>query len=121
MTYEFYKIIHLVGIVLLFSGLIGLITVKMSGGQLAGATKSLVFVSHGVGLVFLLVSGFGLLARLELARNMPNWVFVKLAIWLFMGGAVALAKRKGHIGWPLFISLIFVFVIAAYFAVYKPF
>jgi hypothetical protein len=121
MSYEIYKIIHLLGIVLLFSGLAGLLTVRMSGGQLAGSTKSLVFVTHGVGLLFLIVSGFGLLARLGLARDIPNWVFVKLAVWLFMGGAISLVKRKGQIGWPLYLSLLLVFLIAAYFAIFKPF
>ncbi|MBC7741411.1 MAG: SirB2 family protein [Bdellovibrionaceae bacterium] len=121
MSYEIYKIIHLLGLVLLFSGLTGLLTVRMSGGQLAGSTKSLVFVSHGVGLLLLLVSGFGLLARLGLTHDIPNWVFVKIAAWVVAGGAIALVKRKGHIGWPLFLSLIFVFLIAGYFAIFKPF
>ncbi len=121
MSYEFYKIMHLLGLVLLFSGLVGLLTVKMTGGKVEGSTKSLVFASHGIGLVLLLVGGFGLMARLQLTQAMPNWIYVKLAVWLFMGGAIGLVKRKGHIGWPLFLSLILFFLIAAYFAVYKPF
>ncbi len=121
MTYEFYKIIHLISIVLLFSGLIGLLTIQMSGGSLTGKAKSLVFISHGVGLFFLLISGFGLLARLGLTRNIPGWVFAKLAIWLILGGSLALVKRKGAIGWPLFISLIAIFSIAAFLAIMKPF
>lgn len=121
MTYEFYKIIHLVSIVLLFSGLVGVIAIQMSGGVLAGKAKSLVFISHGIGLLFLLISGFGLLARLGLTRDIPGWVFGKLAIWLILGGAIALVKRKGHIGWPLFISLIGIFTLAAILAITKPF
>ncbi len=121
MSYEIYKIIHLLGLVLLFSGLVGLLTVRMSGGQLAGSTKSLVFASHGVGLVLLLLGGFGLLARLGLTHDIPNWVFIKIAAWLILGGAIALVKRKGQIGWPLFLSMILIFLIAAYFAIMKPF
>ncbi len=109
MTYEFYKIIHLISIVLLFSGLIGLLTIQMSGGVLAGKARSLVFAAHGIGLLFLLISGFGLLARLGLVSNIPGWVFAKIAIWIILGGAISLVKRKGHIGWPLFISLIAIF------------
>ncbi len=120
MSYEFYKMMHLLGLVLLFSGLVGLLTVKMSGGKVEGSTKSLVYASHGLGLVLLLVGGFGLVARLQLAQNMPSWVYVKLAVWLFMGGAIGLVKRKGHIGWPIFLTLTFVFLIATYFAVMKP-
>ncbi len=121
MSYEFYKIIHLISIVLLFSGLTGILAIQMSGGTLSGKAKSLVFRAHGLGLFFLLVSGFGLLAKLGLTKNIPGWIFGKLAIWLILGLAVSLVKRKGHIGWPIFISLISIFSLAAYLAVMKPF
>jgi hypothetical protein len=121
MSYEFYKILHLIGIVSLFSGLVGLLTIKMSGGNLEGKAKSLVFSAHGVGLLLIIVSGFGLLARLGLARDIPGWVFGKLAIWLILGGATAVIKKKGHIGWLLFIILILIFTAAAYLAILKPF
>ena len=121
MSYEAYKIIHLVSIILLFSGLVGILAIRMSGGVLEGKVKSLVFASHGVGLLVLLISGFGLLARLNLTHAIPGWVFGKMGIWLILGGSVALVKRKGHIGWPLFISLIGIFTVAAYLAVMKPF
>jgi len=121
MSYEFYKIIHLVGIAMVLTGLTGLLTVKMSGGTLEGKTKSLVFSAHGVGLLLVLVSGFGLLARLGLAQAIPGWVFGKLAIWLILGGFVALLKRKGQIGAPLYFLLLAIFTVAAYLAVAKPF
>lgn len=121
MSYEIYKIIHLVAIVLLFSGLVGLLTVQMSGAALTGKVKSMVFISHGVGLVVLLISGFGLVARLGLTAGLPGWIYAKLAIWLILGAAISLVKRKGLIGWPIFISLIAVFAIAAVIAILKPF
>lgn len=121
MSYEFYKIIHLTGIILTFSGLIGLLTMLMSGATVAGRAKSLVFISHGVGLLLALLGGFGLLARLGYMQNMPNWVFAKLAIWLFLGGAIALVKRKAQWGGTLFLVFIAVFILAAYLAIMKPF
>lgn len=121
MSYEVYKIIHLVSIVLLFSGLMGLLTVRMAGVELAPNIRKLVFMSHGIGILFVLVSGFGLLARLGLTQNIPGWVFGKLTIWVILGGAVALVKRKGHMGWPIFLLLMAIFATAAYLAVVKPF
>lgn len=121
MSYEFYKIIHFIGIALVLTGLAGMLTVKMSGAALEGSTKRLVFLGHGVGLLFVLVSGFGLLARLNMAQSMPGWVYGKIAIWLILGGIAALLKRKGHIGTPLYFLLIGIFGIGAYFAVTKPF
>lgn len=120
MSYEFYKIVHLIGIVLVLTGLTGLLTVKMSGGVLEGASKKLVFMAHGIGLVLVLVSGFGLLARLGLAQAMPGWVFGKLAIWLIFGGSIALLKRKSQIGAPLYFLLLAIFTVASYLAVVKP-
>ena len=121
MSYEVYKIIHLVAIVLLFSGLVGLLTIQMSGGVLAGKARSMVFLSHGIGLMLLLISGFGLLARLGLTSGLPGWIYAKLIIWFILGAAISVVKRKGIIGWPIFISLIAIFTIAAVVAITKPF
>lgn len=121
MSYEFYKVMHLTGVILTFCGLIGLLTVRMAGATLEGKTKTLVFISHGLGLAMALVGGFGLLARLGMAQSMPQWVYLKLAIWLILGGAISVVKRKGHIGWPLYSILILLFIVASYLAVFKPF
>ncbi len=121
MSYEFYKIIHLVGISLVLTGLAGLLTVKMSGGALEGTTKKLVFIGHGVGLLFIFVSGFGLLARLNMTQSMPGWVYGKIAVWLIFGGFATVLKRKGQVGTPLYIALIGIFTFAAYLAITKPF
>ena len=121
MSYEFYKIVHLTGIVLLFCGLVGLLTLKMAGAEITGKVKKLVFISHGIGAFLVLLGGFGLLARLQLAQNIPNWAYAKMAIWLLAAGAIALVKRKGQHGWPIFAGLIFLFVTAAWLAILKPF
>lgn len=122
MPYEVYKIIHLVSIVLLFSGLMGMLTVRMAGIELTPNVKKLTLICHGVGLLFLLASGFGLLARLGLTQNIPGWVFGKLTIWLILGGILTLIRKKGQsLGWPIFFLLMVLFTIAACLAVLKPF
>lgn len=121
MSYEFYKIMHLTGVLLVFSGLVGLLTVRMAGVAVEGKVKSLVFISHGVGLLLALVGGFGLMARLGMAQSMPTWIYGKLVIWLALGAGIAFVKRKGQMGWPVFIALIAIFIAAGYLAVVKPF
>lgn len=120
-SYETYKIIHLIAIVLLFSGLVGLLTVQMSGGALVGRVRTMVFASHGIGFALLLISGFGLTARLGLVGNLPGWVWAKIGIWLILGGAISVVKRKGMIGLPLFLTLIALFTATAVIAITKPF
>ena len=120
MSYEFYKLLHLTGIVLLFSGLVSMLTVKVAGQTLEGRTKKFSFMTHGLGLLLIIISGFGLLARLGMIQEIPNWVYVKLLIWLFFGGIVALIKRKAT-GWNFYVILICIFILAAYVGITKPF
>ena len=121
MSYEFYKIFHLCGLMLLFFGLSSALTLKMAGAPFTGAVKKMAFITHGVGLLMMLVGGFGLLARLGFMGNMPNWALAKLGIWVLMGAGIALAKRKGQIGWPLMILFVGLGTTAAWLAVAKPF
>lgn len=121
MSYQIYKIIHLTGIVMLISGLIGMLTVKMSGASIEGRTKTLVFLSHGIGALLTLVGGFGLLARLELMSSIPTWAYLKMLIWVLLGGSITLVKKKGQAGFPIFSLIVLLFIAAACLAVLKPF
>lgn len=121
MPYEFYKVLHIIGLMLLFFGLSSAMTLKLAGVPFQGRAKMLAMVSHGVGLTIMIIAGFGLAAKTGLMGNLPGWVYAKLVIWLILGGSVALAKRKGEIGWPLMILFIGLGSTAAYLAVYKPF
>lgn len=120
MSYEFYKFLHLVGIFLLMTGLMGVYFTVWSGSSFQGSVKKFSFAMHGLGLLIVLVSGFGLLARLGLTSGLPTWVFVKLGVWAFFAIAISLLKRKGQIGWPLYALLLLGYGLAAYMAVYKP-
>jgi hypothetical protein len=121
MPYEFYKFLHFFGLFLLISGLMGVFVTTWNGQQLVGRIKVFSFSLHGLGLFLILLSGFGLLARLGLAREMPTWAYVKLAIWGTLALFVSLLKRKGHLGWPIYLTLLTVLLFAAYTATYKPF
>ena len=120
MSFEFYKLIHMIGLFLLVSGLIGILTITWNGQALVGKVKTFSFMTHGLGLLFLLLGGFGMLAKMGIMSAMPAWVYGKIIIWLFFGASVTLLKRKGHIGWPMYAVLFLVFVAAAYLGVFKP-
>ena len=80
--YEIYKILHLTGLFLLITGLASTLVLSWAGSINQKNLKKFSFITHGIGLLFILVSGFGLLARLGLAQaNMPTWIYGKLTIW----------------------------------------
>lgn len=84
---DIYKVIHLAGVVILFGALgAGIYTSSNKDNKLAG-------VLHGISLVLILVSGFGLLAKIW-DNQFTWWIILKLIIWLLLGGSYALAKKR---------------------------
>ncbi len=82
-----YKIIHLASVVILFVVLgAGVYTSSNKSNKLAGAL-------HGIALVLILISGFGLLAKIW-DNSWHWWVIAKLVIWFLLGGSYALAKKR---------------------------
>jgi len=85
MSLLFYKILHLAGVILLFLGLASALMPKDTPHRGIG------LLFHGLGLVILLVAGFGLIAKLQI--GFPWWVVVKLVLWLAFGAMPLIGKR----------------------------
>jgi uncharacterized membrane protein SirB2 len=116
MSYEVYKVIHVLAILLMVAGL--------AIGYYSTQPKHIKIIT-GVSSLLVLVGGMGLLARLGVShgQGFPGWVSAKLAIWLVMSitGPV-LAKRLSPVVKPkVFWGFIFLLFVAIYLAVYKPF
>ncbi len=83
MDYATYKIIHLIGIAALALSV---------GGMLAGGgNRKLFSILQGVALLVMLVSGFGLLAKLKL--GFPHFAMVKAFLWVVIGGMPVILRR----------------------------
>jgi hypothetical protein len=110
MDYTSYKIIHLIGISVLGLGV---------GGMMAGGANRKPFaICQGVGLLVMLVSGFGLLAKLKLGY--PPFAIVKTVLWLVIGMLPLLFRKlKLPIGLSIVISLTLVGIMA-WLGVVKP-
>ncbi|WII71338.1 hypothetical protein QJS83_12780 [Bdellovibrio sp. 22V] len=121
MSYQFYKVLHLIGFMLLFFGFGGILLSAYSKTELKKPARIMGMVTHGLGLLIILVSGFGMAARLGLVSGLPAWVQAKIGIWVLLGVAISLVKRKGYIGWPVAILLWGLGTSAAFIAVNKPF
>ena len=120
-SYQFYKVLHMIGLMTLFFGFGGLLVANYAGIVLTKKARLMTMITHGVGLLLILVSGFGMAARLGYMAQLPPWVHAKLLVWVLLGAGIAVVKRKGKIGWPLAILLLGLGGTAAFVAINKPF
>lgn len=122
--FEVYKIFHLVGVFMVVGGLTARPLVGWVGGPAVESgprhpARRLAAITHGVGLVLVLICGFGMLARRGWSPGQP-WVIAKLVIWVLLGGMMAMAGRMPRKA-PLVWLMTFVLAgLAAYFAILKP-
>ena len=119
MSLLFYKILHILGLLLAFAAL-GALTFEAHVGRAENKEgRRLTGIAHGAGLLLLLVSGFGMLARL--GGGFPGWVIAKIVIWLVIGGIIALIRRQPRWAGFLWFALPVLGTFAGYLALYKPF
>lgn len=108
-SYAVYKIVHLVGVMMVFLALGGVATQSINGGTKTHAWRMPLAITHGIGLLLSLVGGFGLLARLGIVHGgLPGWVLVKLGIWVVLAAAIGILIRKpawAKALWPMIIIL----------------
>lgn len=123
MDFPLIKLCHLVGIFLLFLGLGGMAFAAKAGfGPARRQLRWTAHLCHGGGLLFILVSGIGMLANRGLLHgDVPGWVKAKFFIWLLMGGSIALAAKFSRALGLLILGWALLGAAAAYLALYKPF
>lgn len=105
-----YMIIHLTGIAALALGI---------GGRMGDGGKRKAFaILQGVGLLVMLVSGFGLVANIP--GPFPHYAIVKLVLWLVIGlMPMLLRKMRAPLIVGVLVSLTLVAVMA-WLGVMKP-
>lgn len=121
MSYEFYKVLHLLGIFMVIITLGGMIIHVANGGTRDFPLRKRIGMVHGIGLLFALIGGFGLLARLGLTNGLPAWALVKLGVWFALGGLPALVYRKASLAKLFMPTVVLLSAFAAWLAIYKPF
>lgn len=77
------KTLHLAGVFALFTSL--------GATLLGGSGKKGASILHGVSLILILLVGFAMLKKPPMDHF---WWMAKIGLWLFIGVAPALAKRK---------------------------
>ncbi len=104
------KIVHLAGVFALFASL--------GATLLGGSQNKSASALHGISMLLILLAGFAILKKPPMDQF---WWMAKLGLWLFIGIAPLLAKKKVLPGFAVFILTLVAAIGAAYLAFYKPF
>ena len=92
MSHQVYQILHILGILMVFLGYGALLGRALAGSECPNL-KKMGSITSGIGLLLILVAGFGLIAKLGYSYSEP-WILIKLFIWLALGGMIAAINRK---------------------------
>ncbi len=115
MSFETYRLIHFVGLVVLFLGLGGVVFHR---GE--GKAPGLSLVLHGLGWVAIIVAGFGMMAKPP-GIGWSGWLIAKIVILVLLGAMPILVRKKIV---PAGIAWLLVAVcggVAAWLVVNRPF
>lgn len=119
LTYDTYKLLHLLGLFTLFLALGGVLVHAAAGGEKRHSARGLVMAAHGLGALLVVLGGFGMLARLDVA-GIPGWVHPKLVIWVLLAGAAALPYRYPALARPMLVLVPALGAVAAWIGIYHP-
>ena len=103
---NFYQVLHIIGISMVFLGYGALLARSMAAPDNVSVRK-LGSITSGIGLLLILVAGFGLISKLGHSFT-ETWILVKFVIWLIFGGLIVLINRKPQLAmllWCLLIAL----------------
>lgn len=104
------KVIHLAGVFALFASL---------GATMLGASKKKsASILHGVSLLLIFIVGFAMLGKPGAGQH---WWMAKVFLWLFIGVAPILSKKKIMPAWIVLTLCLIAATAAAYLGIYKPF
>lgn len=115
-----YKLLHVAGVIFLFAALGGSV-LSHRGGAAGAAARKLTGITHGLALLLIAFAGFGALAKLGLTGvGLPGWVWWKIAIWVVLGAAPFVLRRKPALAGLFWWLLPLLGIAAAWLALAKP-
>ncbi len=109
MTTEVYLFLHLFGVVLLFLSIgIWYGAAREMSLREANTTRRTFLAFNGLGGLLILISGFGLLAKIGYLSVIPTFAFIKLGVWVlvFLGLPFYLARSRANLLKLLLVNLV---------------
>ena len=118
-SFEVYKMLHFVSI---FA-----VVLVLGGIGFAGAIsrhkdhpwRKAAAIVHGIGVFLILLSGFGMLARLGMTGGLPDWVVVKIAILGILGAVLMPLKRRPQLAPVMLVIVVAAVSVAGYLGSFK--
>jgi hypothetical protein len=114
-----YHVLHILGILMLFMGYGALIANSLSGAN-AKNVRILAASTSGIGLLLMLVAGFGLIARLY-GNEFEIWMWAKFGVWLLFGVLIVAIKRQPKLGYFYWLLSLLLGLLSAWMVYFKPF
>jgi hypothetical protein len=111
MPVHIYQILHVTGIIMLFMGYGALLARSLASSDNV-AVRKLGSMTSGIGLLLILIAGFGMISKLGHSFTAP-WLIVKMVIWLALGAIIVLINRKPTLAKALWWSILALGTIAA--------
>lgn len=118
---EIYKFVHLLGVLTIFLSLGGVFLFAVNGSERKHPWRKRLLITHGLGIFFAVVAGFGMLARMGISWPWPGWIAIKLAIWVIFAVLPTVIIRMPSWAKSLWWLVILLGGGAAYLAGQKPF
>lgn len=117
MSFQTYHFLHLIGVIATFLG-IGALLARAALAPTNRTMRVWGAVVAGIGLLFLLVSGFGMQAKGGF--GWPLWMLAKIILWVLLGGLLALINRKPKWHAVFWIAVFAIGFAAAWLGYFKP-
>ncbi len=119
LSYQVYKILHLVSLFGVFMCLGALVIHHMNGGARDFPARRWLMSSFAIFMFLALVGGFGLMARL--GGGMQAWIYTKITLWLVIGAYMSVIVLKPDLSKVDWFVLLLLGATGAYVELFKPF
>lgn len=121
MSYQFYLFLHIASLIIVFITLGGVVTHFLQGGTKESLqVKKYLSIHHGIALLVVFISGFGMIAKMKYSFASDHWIYIKILCWGLLGGFTGLVYKKVIPAKAAWWMLIVIMLTAVYAVIFKP-